>query len=75
MAPASAGRITVPTSILSQMPAANGTTPDSMGTVGVQHTPGPQSIVKLDAPLVGGGKLEAGYFLFAFGSMKTAGYK
>ncbi|GEM_PF-7104185 len=73
-APASARTLTVPSSILAQMPAS--VSEDELGSLSLEHSPAEKNVARIDAPLVGveGGKIEPGSFRYGFGTTKTVTY-
>lgn len=68
-APATAGKLTVPTSILGQMPASAGDE-RSPGSLTVQQSP-VDPITTFRAPLVAGGETETSFFTFSVGGLKA----
>jgi hypothetical protein len=68
-APANAGKLTVPASVLAQMPASAGDE-RSPGSLFVQQWP-VDPIASFKAPLVAGGETETSYFTFSIGGLKA----
>ena len=72
---ASAGSLTVPSSILSRMPAVSGDLETgSLGLLGVQTT-GPPTAGTFSAPLTAGGTTDFAQFNYIIGSNKTLPYR
>jgi hypothetical protein len=76
IAQAAAGSLTVPSSVLQQLPQVSGDL--STGAIGnltvfaISNPASGQGV--FTAPLVGGGNIDYGYFSYAVGSAKTVGY-
>jgi uncharacterized protein (TIGR03437 family) len=76
IAQASAGNLTVPSSVLQQLPQVSGDLASgAIGNLTVFAIPNPAAGQGVfTAPLVGGGNIDFGYFSYAVGSSKTVGY-
>ncbi len=75
-AQASAGALTVPSSVLQQLPVVSGDiTSGDVGTIGVLAVSDPANGQgNFVAPLTAGGNVDFSFFSYSSGTMKTAGY-